>query len=150
MPATLSPFRYIQVARYLLQWWLETAPGFEARRRAAQAKAAQLIYAPRLRRFAAAPTVHAALDEDEAGGSGQKVRTTTPRRSVAERLAPPPEAEIGLPPNTDPAEGPTRPPPQGLAPQDHTEIYRLMNDQRAFLPGAMQPPREIIVLCHGA
>ncbi|KAL1406566.1 hypothetical protein Q8F55_008272 [Vanrija albida] len=147
MPATLSPFRYIQVARYLLQWWLETAPGFEARRRAAQAKAAQLIYAPRLRRFAAAPTVHAALDEGE-GGAAQKVRTTSRRGTAAERLAPPPEAEIGLPPNTDPTEGPVRQQPT-LAPQDHTEIYRLMNDQRAFLPGSMQPPREIIVLCHG-
>lgn len=39
--------------------------------------------------------------------------------------------------------------PDPRYPPEPTEIYRLMNDERSYLPGSMQAPKEIVVLCHG-
>lgn len=143
MPATLSPFRYIQVARYLMQWWLDNAPGLAARRKAAQQRAADFLYAPRMRgRAMAAAAATAQVSEDE----NESARA----RRAAQNL---PVDVVDMPPtyHDDPSVLLPRPDayPDNRFPAENTEIYRLMNDERAFIEGQMKAPKEIIVLCHG-
>lgn len=140
MPATLSPFRYIQLARYVVQWWLETAPGLQARRKAAQARAAQIIYAPRAR----TATINKAREQRAkaaAGGSSATLAFNSTPVDKFEGLHTETELEE-LPPYPDKYPDPRYPP-------ENMDIYRLMNDERAFLPGSTTPPKEIVVLCHG-
>lgn len=138
MPATLSPFRYIQLSRYVVQWWLDTALGLQARRKAAQARAAQIIYAPRPR--------NAAVPKEEyvtaaAGGSSAALAFRPTSIDKFEGLHTETELE-DMPPYPDKYPDPRYPP-------ENMDIYRLMNDERAFLPGSTTPPKEIVVLCHG-
>lgn len=146
MPATLSPFRYIQLARYVIQWWVDASPAFAARRKAAQERAAQFIHAPRLRTraFAASPVANAQVGEDPL-----LLKTSAAQRNVEVDALPSksiprnPDVDVsGLEPRPDRHPDPRYPP-------ENTEIYRLMNDPRAFLPSKMKAPKEIIVLCHG-
>lgn len=142
MPAAIRPFRYVQVARYLMQWWLDTAPGLTARRKAAQERATRLIYAPKLRgRAMAAAAATAQVTEDD----------ETPRaRRAASHLG---VDVVDRPPTAAEDAGVLLPRPDAHPdlhfPSENTEIYRLMNDDRAYMEGAMKAPREIIVLCHG-
>lgn len=139
MPATLSPFRYIQLARYVVNWWLETAPGLQARRKAAQARAAQIIYAPRARKPVAQPKEEYVTAA--AGGSSAALAFKPTAVDRFEGLHTDTELE-DLPPYPDKYPDPRYPP-------ENMDIYRLMNDERAFLPGSTTPPNEIVVLCHG-
>lgn len=150
MPAALSPLRYIQLARCVIQWWVDTAPMLAARRKAAQERAARLVYAPRLRALAAPSVAQMMLPEEQY----QKVAAATAAQdrpasaaAITSALASPylSTPDISLPPSNLPLSLPPRPRPD----EGHDEIYRLMNDPRAFLPGAMQAPKEIVVLCHG-
>ena len=68
------------------------------------------------------------VDEDGAGPSA-------PRRDPA--------------PQRDPASPPPPLKPDPRLPPEPQEIYRLMNDQRLLEPGAVKPPKEVIVLAHG-
>jgi triacylglycerol lipase len=166
MPATLSPFRYIQMARYVLQWWVDAAPMFAARRKAAQERAAQFVYAPRLRaRALAAPPIANAIvadiDQDRASHQPHTHTPTPGAHTLPSRSmhtdAAPAQIEV-LPPSAVPRNPgvdvsglnplPDRRPDPHFPPEQR-DIYRLMNDPRAFLPGAMQAPREVVVLCHG-
>lgn len=52
-----------------------------------------------------------------------------------------------LPPNPRSTRRPLGPDPD--LPPEPSEIYRLMNDERLIEPGGIEPPREVIVLCHG-
>lgn len=140
MPATLSPFRYIQLARYIVQWWLETAPGLQARRKAAQARAAQIIYAPRMRKPLAQPKKEEYVTA-AAGGSSAALAFKPTSVDRFEGLHTETELE-DMPPYPDKFPDPRYPP-------ENMDIYRLMNDERAFLPGSTTPPKEIVVLCHG-
>ncbi len=142
MPATLSPFRYIQVARYLMQWWLDTAPGLAARRKAAQERAARIMYAPRLRgRAMAAAAATAQVSEDVETPRARRAARHLGVDVVDKPSATPDDAGVLLPrPDAH---------PNLHFPSENTEIYRLMNDDRAYMEGSMKAPREIIVLCHG-
>lgn len=171
MPATLSPFRYIQVARYVIQWWLDAAPGFAARRKAARDRAAQFIYAPRMGARTRALAAATVLSDENAGLRGKSnsaatgaetssdpnnytntntnmTPTPAPKASLTLEpgyMTPYPTADVPLPPPSPRPARPDRVPDNRY----NTEIYRLMNDDRAYVPGAMKPPREIVVLCHG-
>lgn len=138
MPATLSPFRYIQVARYIAQWWVDTLPGLQARRKAAQAQAARIIYAPRAPRG----VLRGKKDYATTAGAGAAAALQTPPPTV--NFDPSDlEAELEyLQPQPDKHPDPRYPP-------ENVDIYRLMNDERAFMPGKTAPPNEIVVLCHG-
>ncbi|CAK9780778.1 unnamed protein product [Cutaneotrichosporon oleaginosum] len=142
MPATLSPFRYIQVARYLMQWWLDTAPGLAARRKAAQERATRLIYAPKMRgRAMAAAAATAQVSEDDETPRARRAARHLGVDIVDKPAAAPDDPGVLLPrPDAH---------PDLHFPRENTEIYRLMNDDRAYIEGSMKAPREIIVLCHG-
>lgn len=143
MPATLSPFRYIQVARYLMQWWIDAAPGFAARRKAAQQRAHDFIYAPRMSgRAIAAAAATAQVSADEAESPRARRAGRNLGVDVVDRPPAFPDDVSHLLPRPDAY-------PDLHFPSENTEIYRLMNDERAYVPGAMKAPKEIIVLCHG-
>lgn len=141
MPATLSPFRYIQLARYVVQWWIDAAPGLARRRKEAQARAIRFMEAPRARsRFMAAATL-AASNPD--GGASKLAQQAAARAGVQAIDEPDTNADVGLlEPRVDKHPDPRYPP-------ESMEIYRLMHDKRLYTPGAMQAPKEIVVLCHG-
>lgn len=143
MPATLSPFRYIQVARYLMQWWLEAGVGLTARRKAAQQRATDFIYAPGMRsRAIAAAAATAQVSEDDAESPRAREAARKAGVEVVDQAPAHPGDVSHLLPRPDAH-------PDLHFPSENTEIYRLMNDERAFLSGTMKAPREIIVLCHG-
>ncbi|KAK4688725.1 triacylglycerol lipase, partial [Tremellales sp. Uapishka_1] len=122
MGSTLSPFRYIQMARYVLHRWIDSAP---------------LLAKPKgkgkQRAVASTPPTRSLLLSSVAGSGA-------PDRKLEEKdQAGPSKLHM---PTIDNGPDPRYPP-------ESKEIYRLMNDARLFIPGAIKPPREIVVLCHG-
>ena len=137
--ATLSPFRYIQVCRYILQRYL-----IDRRSRHSPAKwkgkARQALHqlqsqsGPSLAMASAAHNRH--HDHHDNGAHEH-----TPDEPIAGPSTRP------LPPNERLSRSPLKPDPD--EPPEPREIYRLMNDERLLIPGAVKPPRETVVLCHG-
>jgi len=123
--ATVSPFRYIQLCRYLFQRLLADQPTI------GKGKAKALPSA--LRRT---PEVNSVAYATEA---------TESRRSETSSIAG--SSTSSLPPNYHPTSRPLGPDP-GLPPEP-SEIYRLMNDERLLVKGGVKPPKDVVVLCHG-
>lgn len=130
--ATLSPFRYIQLCRYILTRVLydkHLAPAMSMWK----GKAKEAPFAPKV-----------------TGASRSSIRTfgfatAMERQSGDDGPVAGPSREP-LPPSYHSPRGPLRPDPN--LPPEPNEIYRLMNDER-LLVGDAQPPREVVVLCHG-
>jgi len=122
MPATLSPFRYLRLARYIFQRWLNSPLSISAAR-----KGKQRAF-PRSRSLTTQSTILRASVE-ETRPSADSVPSRIPVAGPSARREP------------------LRPDPR--FPTEPNEIYRLMNDERLLVPGAAKPPREIVVLCHG-
>lgn len=130
MGTTLSPFRYIQLARYVVNKWLDQAPLAGAKWKG-KGKAKPLL------RGAAGVTarggvVNYAVNTDTTTNNGSNDRTG---------LA----STAGAGPST--SRTPLTPDPR--MPAQSTEIYRLMNDERLLGRSRDNAPKEIIVLCHG-
>ncbi|ORX37816.1 Alpha/Beta hydrolase protein [Kockovaella imperatae] len=127
---TLSPFRYVQLCRYILQHVMERSVTLNKGKGKAMHPYPSLALAT-------------AAAETSRGG---------------ERSYPPPPGMIGSSSSSSSGSSSSRGPPNyrfpslGPDPQEPaepTEIYRLMNDERLSIPGAVKPPREVVVLCHG-
>lgn len=121
--STISPFRYLQVARYVLQKWLNSPVNHSATRKGKE----KAIPRSRPRNISSQSAVLQASVEERPSSSG----------------LPPPIPVAGPSARREPL----RPDPR--FPPEPGEIYRLMNDERLLVPGAAKPPREIVVLCHG-
>lgn len=140
MPLSLSPYRYYQLAHYILRNWLEHAPKGSA------------LWKGKGR---AEPAIRDAI-----GGLQRQIDDGISRFSLEERRAVPDLASSGASPLAGPSSQrnhrytpptpyrrPSSPEPEYQRPQ--TEIYRLMHDERLLHPGSAAPPREVVVLCHG-
>jgi triacylglycerol lipase len=167
MPTALSPFRYIQLARYVLQRWLDLSSSPSAWK--GKARALPITRPPIAARRALLV----------GAGAGQGVlRSSVVEDSTAQQprpqtksssSAPAPSSNTSTtgpklphggrphvwdPPSSGPSRAPANEPnyplgPDPSLPPEPREIYRLMNDQKLFMKGAIKPPREVVVLCHG-
>jgi triacylglycerol lipase len=132
--ATLSPFRYAQVARYALQRWLDQTPNVVKSTWKGKGRATPVV--------ATTPTGSRQAGSDSEsdvspGADSGPSSSTKPEKPELSGGSPgPSKSRIILQPDS-------RMPPQP------TEIYRLMNDERLLEPGRRNAPKEIIVLCHG-
>lgn len=146
MGTTLSPFRYIQLARYVVSRWIDSIPTVKGKGKA---------------RFG---NLHVRagnyLLKSEAGAHSPPPAEAAPADAGPSRLA---GARENQPHQLCHHEHqqkehhrhyrhPPRFPklaPDPKWPPGPKEIYNLMNDERLFMPGAVKPPREVVVLCHG-
>lgn len=128
--ATLSPFRYIQLCRYMIQRFIADHPSTSLWK----GKGKQLPQSPpsRIKPNARVGFATATMEHGR-NGRGDDGPIAGPSRH-------------SLPPNPR-SGGPLRPDPD--LPPEPSEIYRLMNDERLLVQGGVKPPREVIVLCHG-
>lgn len=138
MGTTLSPFRYVQVARYMLNRWLEHVPSASARWKG-KGKAKPLM------RSAAGMSgrggsVKYATESDSSSSTSQGERSSTSTGSASSS-----SSNGGAGPST--SRNKLQPDPR--MPAQSTEIYRLMNDERLLVRDRKNAPKEIIVLCHG-
>ncbi|EIW71613.1 triacylglycerol lipase [Tremella mesenterica] len=128
MGVTLSPFRYLQVARYLFQRW------FDRTHRPVPSS----IWKGKAR---ANPTSSLlAMSPSFLGSSSSNETQAGSSKHHSHHQYHKPKAAV--------TEGGKVHPEPGW-PKEPSEIYRLMNDERLLIPGAVKPPREIVVLCHG-
>jgi hypothetical protein len=133
MPTTISPFRYLEVARILVNRLLDQAP------KATILTPASAIWKGKAReidiRPVTTPSTYSTLAS--AASSSSSGSATSSRQS-------------NLPPVTSSgSRSPTPLGPDPSYPPEPGDIYRLMNDERLLIPGAIKPPKEIVVLCHG-
>lgn len=129
MGTTLSPFRYIQLARYVLTRWLDHAPVAGSRWKG-KAKAKPLL------RGAAGVTARGGMVK-------YAVDSETQGKGVDDRSGLASTAGAG------PSTSRSKLTPDPRLPAQSTEIYRLMNDERLLIQSRDNAPKEIIVLCHG-
>ena len=137
MGVTLSPFRYIQVARYLFQRWLDHTPPsafLKGKGRAMSVKklrsASSLLAMAQSNISNEAPSMSTDSSSMPQQGVAGPSRPSSPKTPISDRGGGTAGPEPGWPP-------------------EPKEIYRLMNDQRLFVPTGTKSPREIVVLCHG-
>jgi triacylglycerol lipase len=131
--ATLSPFRYIQLCRYILTRVLSDkhlAPAMSIWKGKARQVPSASSPQPSISRSSIRTLGFATAMERQSGDDGP---IAGPSRKP-------------LPPSYRSPRGPLRPDPN--LPPEPNEIYRLMNDERLFV-GDVQPPKEVVVLCHG-
>lgn len=146
MGTTLSPFRYIQLARYVVNRWIDNIPtvkgkgkthlgNLHARAGDSLLKSEAAPDAPppaHARQAEAGPSRLAGVNEDRL----QQDDHYEHRQKEYNRHYRHPPRYPKLAPDPKWPPGPK-------------EIYNLMNDERLFVPGAIKPPREVVVLCHG-
>ncbi|WVR08157.1 hypothetical protein IAU60_005203 [Kwoniella sp. DSM 27419] len=138
----LSPFRYIQLARYVLHRWVDSIPSVKGKQ-----NAAALLH--RLERSTGQP--------ERVLRSTAMEHSSNARSRMDEPIAGPSRIPDG--PRPGPQQPHRRPrrghgnypllEPDPKWPAGPTDIYRLMNDERLMVSGAVKPPRETVVLCHG-
>jgi triacylglycerol lipase len=135
MGTTLSPFRYVQVARYMINRWLDHAPGATSKWKG-KGKAKPLTRAT----AASSPsgTLKYSTGSDTPSGSDGQWEKATPDNASG-------SSSGGAGPSTSR----TKLQPDPRMPAQSTEIYRLMNDERLLVRDRKNAPKEIIVLCHG-
>ncbi|KAK8849562.1 hypothetical protein IAR55_004897 [Kwoniella newhampshirensis] len=145
MGTTLSPFRYIQIARYIVHRWMDHIPTIKGKGRAASPILPKTKHmhrsAPVLRSTAAASSAesHPSEDVPVAGPSRLRDEQHDPQKNSGHshhRQAPGYRRLPKLAPDPKWPSGPT-------------DIYNLMNDERLMIPGAAKPPKQTVVLCHG-
>lgn len=163
--ATLSPFRYVQLARYLVQKVINDRKPSKWKGKGkdvlpyvresltAFAGASQIGHTQSRPQSSPASTGESSQSgRNLAYSSGSSSSSTSPPDSILSASAAPAEsstASSSTYPGRTPSkpDGPLRPDPD--LPPEPSEIYRLMNDERLLIPGGVKPPREVIVLCHG-
>ena len=138
MGATLSPFRYAQVAKYALQRWLDQTPNVVKSTWKGKGRAEPIVAASSTGSRQASGSSSSGSDSDVSPGanSGPSSSTSPEKPELSGSSPGPSRSRVILQPDS-------RMPPQS------TEIYRLMNDERLLEPGRRNAPKEIIVLCHG-
>jgi triacylglycerol lipase len=142
MGATLSPFRYVQIAKYVLQRLVDQPTATLKSTWKGKGKAA----------VKAAPTSGEARYATKAssGESSSSSNSSSSSSSGSESSSSPNPEKPNL---SGSSPGPSRSriilQPDSRMPAQSTEIYRLMNDERLLEPGRRNAPKEIIVLCHG-
>ncbi|ORY34820.1 Alpha/Beta hydrolase protein [Naematelia encephala] len=127
MGTTLSPFRYIAFARYLLQRWLDH-PHVSSWK--GKGKAVNPTHYRTNRHLPGRGPVVRSMSAE----SGRSLPISHP--DLQHPIAGPSEYRRPLVPDPN-------------LPPEPNDIYRLMNDERLMIPGALKPPREVVVLCHG-
>lgn len=118
--SSISPFRYVQVARYLLQRCLEDGPAFS---RKGKGKAWS-------------PPVPVSAGYSSGVMRAAALQERSSESSSFDRTVAGPSRGQGYSPDPD-------------YPPEPATIYNLMNDERLLIPGAVRPPKEVVVLCHG-
>lgn len=163
MPTALSPYRYIQLARYVLQRWLDLSSSPSAWKGKARAlpNARPPIAARRALLVGAGAgqgVLRSSVVEESAAQQPQpKSSSSAPSTNSTTTGPKPPHGgrpHVWDPPSAGPSRAPANEPnyplgPDPSLPPEPREIYRLMNDQKLFVKGAIKPPREVVVLCHG-
>lgn len=133
MGTTLSPFRYIQLARYVLSRWIEHGPAF------ASGSGSSSRWKGKGK---AKPLMRNAASVSAKGGIAKYALDTEPSSSSSSSSG----SSSG---SAAPSSSRTPLTPDPRMPAQSTEIYRLMNDPRLLERSRKNAPREIIVLCHG-
>lgn len=119
MGTNLSPFRYMELCRHLFQKAVEAVPVISRKGKARAFSRQRQLLPYNLDSLGPRGMVSAAVEERGPDTAG-------PSTWRQHRLAPDPSL-----------------------PAEPSEMYRLMNDERLLIPGAVKPPKEIVVLCHG-
>ena len=138
MPLTLSPYKYYQIAQYLVKGWAEHVP-----------KTTSAIWKGKGRAEPSRVKVirrdngvlRSSLQQSEAGSSKSD---TVSSNSIAG-----PSRQAG---SKEPSKSPSPQKPLGPdpnLPKQSTKIFRLMNDERLTHLSTVTPPRDVVVLCHG-
>jgi triacylglycerol lipase len=142
MGAALSPFRYVQVAKYALQRLLDQAPNVAKSSWKGKGRARPVVEAT------PTGTQRANASSSSSSGSDSSYRDSPGANSGPKSDTPPESPNL-----SGSSPGPSRSriilQPDSRMPPQSTEIYRLMNDERLLEPGRRHAPKEIIVLCHG-
>jgi triacylglycerol lipase len=139
MGATLSPFRYFELARILIHRVLETKPRSKAIPIPVQQQQQQQLHHDLKGKSRAidsplsTPSTYDIPQSSTLLSTASSVASSSSSSTIP--VSPPKGREILGP-------DPSYPPEPG-------DIYRLMNDERLMIPGGIKPPREIVVLCHG-
>jgi triacylglycerol lipase len=141
MGATLSPFRYAQVAKYALQRWLDQTPNVVKSTWKGKGRATPVV--------TATPS-----GSRQASGSSSSSSSSESDVSPGADSGPSSSTSPESPDLSGSSSGSSKKSryilqPDSRMPPQPTEIYRLMNDERLLEPGRLHAPKEIIVLCHG-
>lgn len=143
MGATLSPFRYAQVAKYALQRWLDQTPNVVKSTWKGKGRATPVV--------TATPTGsrQASGSSSSSSSSGSEESDVSPGANSGPSSSTKPESPDLSGRSPSPSNSRYKLQPDSRMPPQPTEIYRLMNDERLLEPGRRNAPKEIIVLCHG-
>ena len=133
---TLSPSRYIQIVRYIIQRLVQDHPAIAAWKGRGRARQ------PHHHQQHTSSQPHALHQLAFAGASLE-----SSHHHNNEPIAGPSRSGEGEGGSSPRSTRPLQPDPN--LPPEPTEIYRLMNDERLLVPGSIKPPRETVVLCHG-
>lgn len=138
MPTAISPYRYYQVAHYLLRRFIDQTTFLNNPKWKGKGKAISMPTLSSMNTLLKSTAVEARRTWDD----------MVPSESYAESSATGANRGKGvyLPPNSSPNRDENN---QTKVSKDRSEIYRLMNDQRLLDPRSVKPPREVVVLCHG-
>lgn len=145
MGATLSPFRYAQLFKYMFQRWVDQAPTAVVNSAwKGKGKAEPLVKG-------AAPMSGKAQSIDNASGSSSSSSSGSSSSASSSSSTSPAPEQPNLSGKIGAGAAGSRHilQPDSRMPPQPTEIYRLMNDERLLHPGRNNAPNEIIVLCHG-
>ncbi|OCF43890.1 triacylglycerol lipase [Kwoniella heveanensis CBS 569] len=160
----LSPFRYLQIAKYLVHRWVDNIPSLKGKHKAVE----------HLQRFRTRRSRNAVKDDNLVRSTSLETHSSahhhdTPlagpsRMSSAHGSEhhhhphhhsnnyghqPQPQRPKGDKPSRSKVYFPKLA-PDPKWPPGPTDIYRYMNDERLMVGrGAVKPPKEIVVLCHG-
>lgn len=141
MGATLSPFRYAQVAKYALQRWLDQTPNVVKSTWKGKGRATPVVTATPSgsRQASGSSSSSSSSESDVSPGADSGPSSGTSPES--------PDLSGGSSGSSKKSRYILQ--PDSRMPPQPTEIYRLMNDERLLEPGRLHAPKEIIVLCHG-
>ncbi|KAI9639042.1 putative lipase 2 [Dioszegia hungarica] len=147
MPMALGPYRYFQVAQYLVKSWAEQVPRTAAAWKG-KGRAEPLIRAPLVRTRREDGLLRAAVQDGtpaKVTEGGNAVAGPSKHKGSYEEpeSSPSPKPEPGPPSPRQPLK------PDADLPKQPSQIYALMNDGRLLQPKTLKPPREVVVLCHG-
>lgn len=143
MPTTLSPFRYLQVAQYLVRKWTDQVPRgtIGVWKGKGKGRAEPLVLSP--------PRLDGVVRSNTSQASSTPSETS--QELSSESIAGP-SRHNGTPTGgqqTQRKAGVGPDPKDPHMPVEQAKIYALMNDARLSNPKSVKPPREIVVLCHG-
>lgn len=146
MGTTLSPFRYIQLARYVVNRWIDNIPTVKGKGKThlgnLHARAGNYLL-----KSEAAPDAPPPAHARQAEAGPSRLAGVNENRPQQDDHYEHRQKEYHRHYRHPPRYPKLAPDPKW--PPGPKEIYNLMNDERLFVPGAIKPPREVVVLCHG-